>query len=248
MHLRPSIVALCLISFLSMSPLAGANAMSVSPIEVEMTSVGVKSRAQITVTNDASDPLPVQAVVQNLSLDERGDKKLTATDDDLLVFPMQAMIAPGGMQVFRMQWVGEPELSQSKTFLISLNQVPVRTKGAGTEVQVVIGLGVLINVAPPTGVPKIRLLQTSIVRDPASGARHPTISVENISNVHALLSQAAINLSADGWSTAIPAGRLQSKLGIGLVQPGHRRTFILPVDLPSRVENVVTDIDFKPKR
>jgi len=248
MLLRPLVIVLCLTFLVSALPLVGAQAMSVSPIEVEMSSVGMKSRAQITVTNDSPDPLPVQAVVQTLSLNERGEKKLTIADDDLFVFPMQAMIAPGGVQVFRMQWVGEPELSQSKSFLVSLNQVPVRVKGARTQVQVVIGLGVLINIAPPTGMPKIKLLQTGIVRDPVSGARHPTISVENISNVHALISQSTVHLSADGWSMAIPAGRLQSKLGIGLVQPGKRRTFTLPVDLPPHVENVAADIEFKPKR
>lgn len=245
---RLPVVLSCLITFLSMVPLAGANAMSVSPIEVEMSSVGMKSHAQITVVNDAPDPLPVQAIVQTLSLNERGEKKLSIADDDLLVFPMQAMIPPGGMQIFRIQWVGVPELPQSKTFLVSLNQVPVRARGAQTVVQVVIGLGVLINVAPPTGAPKIRLLQTGVVRDSISGKRHPTIAVENVSNVHALLSQATITLSADGWSTEIPSGKLQSKLGIGLVQPGRRRTFILPVDLPPRVENIVADIYFKPKR
>jgi P pilus assembly chaperone PapD len=183
-----------------------------------------------------------------LSLNERGEKKLTIADDDLLVFPMQAMIAPGGMQIFRIQWVGEPVLPKSETFLVSLNQVPVRASSARTTVQVVIGLGVLINVAPPTGAPKIQLLQTGVVRDPVSGARHPTIKVENISNIHARLSQATISLSADGWSAEIPSGKLQSKLGIGLVQPGRRRTFILPVDLPPRVANIAAEIYFKPTR
>ncbi|MBS0233810.1 MAG: molecular chaperone [Proteobacteria bacterium] len=226
----------------------GVMAMSVSPIEVEMSSVGMKSRAQITVINDSADPLPVEAVLQSLSLNERGEKKLANAGDDFLVFPTQAMIAPGGMQVFRMQWVGDPEILASKTFLMSLNQVPVRMKGRRSEVQVVIGLGVVINVAPPTGLPKIRLLQTSIVQDPVSGKRRPIISVENVSNVHALLSQSTISVSGDGWSVTIPSGLLKTKLGFGLVQPGRRRTFILPVDLPSGVRNVVANIDFRPKR
>jgi fimbrial chaperone protein len=227
---------------------AGAMAMSVSPIEVEMSSAGTKSHAQITVINDGPDPLPVEAVLQSLSLNERGEKRLSVAGDDFLIFPTQAMIAPGGMQVFRMQWVGDPEILASKTFLMSLNQVPVRMKGRHTEVQVVIGLGVVINVAPPTGSPKIRLLRTGIVRDSVSGKRHPTISVENVSNVHALLSQSTIGLSGDGWSATIPSGLLKMKLGFGLVQPRRRRTFVLPVDIPSGVGNVVADIDFRPKR
>ncbi len=248
MLLRSLIIAFCLTATLSMLPLAGAMAMSVSPIEIEMSSVGMRSHAQITVVNDGSDPLPVEAVLQKLSLGEHGEKTLTDSGDDFLVFPSQAMIAPGGMQVFRMQWVGEPELPASKTFLMSLNQVPVRMKGARSEVQVVIGLGVVINVAPPIGQPKIRLIDTGVVRDAVSGKRHPTIRVENISNVHALLSQSTINISGEGWSATIPSGQLKMKLGIGLVQPRRQRTFTLPVDLPPSVGNVVADIDFKPKR
>ncbi len=225
-----------------------AQAMSVSPIEVEMTSAGMKSRAQITVVNDSSDPLPVEAVLQSLDLNERGEKTLGEAGDDFLVFPSQAMIAPGGMQVFRMQWVGDPEILKSKTFLMSLNQVPVRMKNRHSEVQVVIGLGVVINVAPPTGLPRIKLLNTGVVKDGVSGKRHPTIRVENTSNVHALLSQSTISISGDGWSATIPPGQLQTKLGYGLVQPGRQRTFTLPVDLPPSVASVAANIDFRPKR
>jgi P pilus assembly chaperone PapD len=250
MLLRPMMVAFfCLAATV---PLTAAQAMSVSPIEVEMSSVGSKSRAQITVVNDGSEPLPVEAVLQELNLNEHGEKKLTVAGDDFLVFPMQAMIAPGGMQVFRMQWVGEPELPASKTFLMSVNQVPVRMKGSRSEVQVVIGLGVVINVAPPTGVAKIRVLRTGVVSDPVSRKRHPTITVENVGAVHALLSSATISISGrnsgSGWSTIIPSGRLQAKLGMGLIQPGKRRTFTLPIDLPSSVDDVVASIELKLKR
>jgi fimbrial chaperone protein len=248
MPLRLFIIAFLSATALALLPSTGLMAMSVSPVEVEMTSAGSKSHAQITVVNEGADPLPVEAVLQTLSLSEHGEKKLADAGDEFLVFPPQAMIAPGGVQVFRMQWVGEPEISTSKSFLMSLNQIPVRMEGRRSSVQILIGLGVVINVAPPTGQSKIRLLETGVVRDALSGKRHPTIRVENISNVHAMLSRSTIHVSGGGWSATIPPGQLQTKLGIGLIQPRRSRTFTLPIDLPPDVGGVTASIDYSSKR
>ena len=130
--------------------------MSVTPIQVEMTSTGGAGRSQVTVTNDSNEPLPVEVAIEKLSLEEDGDRKLTKAGDNFLVFPPQAMIAPGSSQVFRLQWVGEPMIAASESYLLSVNQVPVKMPAGKSAVQIVMSFGVIINVAPPQGSPEPR--------------------------------------------------------------------------------------------
>jgi P pilus assembly chaperone PapD len=224
-----------------------ADAMSVTPIHVEMTSAGQGGRAQVTVANDTPEPLPVEAVIQKMTLTEDGGQDLKPAAENFLVFPPQAMIPPGASQVFRVQWVGEPVINASESFLLSMNQIPVQLPAGKTSVQVVMSFGVVINVAPPQGASALNLVGTGVAKD-KQGKRHPTITVENPSNVHALLPQSSIKLSGGAWSYDFEPIELSEKVGIGLVQPGSKRRFVLPVDLPPDVQSVQASLDYKPKR
>ena len=224
-----------------------ARAMSVTPIHVEMTSAGSGGRAQITVANDSPGPLPVEAIIQKMSLGEDGSQQLSTGGEDFLVFPPQALIPAGGRQVFRVQWVGEPVLNESQSFMLSMNQIPVRLPEGQTSVQVVMSFGVVINVAPPQGQPALKLVGTGITKA-KDGKRHPTITVENPTKIHALLPDSTIQLAGGSWSHQFTPTELREKVGIGLVQPGHKRRFVLPVDLPAGVNQVKASLDYKPAR
>jgi P pilus assembly chaperone PapD len=222
--------------------------MAVTPIQVEMTSAGSQSRAQITVTNDSTEPLPIEIKIEKLTVAENGDRKLTKAPDNFLIFPPQALIRAGATQVFRIQWVGEPMLAQSESFMMTVAQIPVKMPASKTAVQIVMNFGVVINVAPPQGLPELKLVGTGVETDKKTGKRHPSITVENPSKIHALLPQSTLAVSGGGWSHSFSQTELREKVGIGLVQPGKRRKFILPVELPANVPSVQASLDFKPKR
>lgn len=234
------------VSFVLMA--VSTTAMTVTPIQVEMVSTGSQGRAQITVTNDGSEPLPVELNIQKLTLNEGGDRTLSKAPDNFLIFPPQALIKPGSSQVFRLQWVGEPLLSASESYMMSVNQIPVKLPAGKSAVQIVMSFGVVINVAPPKGLPELKLVGTGVEADKKTGKRHPTITVENPTAVHALLPQSTIRLTGGSWSHTLAQTELREKVGIGLVQPGKRRKFVLPVELPANVSSVQASLDFKPKR
>jgi P pilus assembly chaperone PapD len=225
-----------------------ASAMSVTPIQIEMTSTGGAGKAQVTVNNDSTEPLPVEVEIQKLALDEKGDRKLSKAGSDFLLFPPQALVAPGASQVFRLQWVGEPAIARSESYLMSVNQVPVKLPAGKSAVQIVMSFGVVINVAPPQGSPSLAVISTGVEADKKSGKRYPTITVENPTNIHALLPQSTIALSGDGWSQTLTPTDLTEKIGVGLVQPGMKRRFVLPIELPPEVKTLQANLDFKPKR
>lgn len=241
-------LTLCAIAIaIVLSPALPAGAMTVSPMHVEMTSVGQRNHARVTVVNNSNNALPIEAVVHRLTLDETGKPTTVKAGEDFLIMPPQAMIPAGGTQNFRVQWLGDPLLARSESFLLYLNQVPVKAPKGQIGVQVVMSMGVMINVAPAQGAPALKVVSTGVATD-KSGKRVPTITVENPSNMHALMPQSTVSLAAANWSTTLQSGELGNRLGIGLVQPGQRRTFTLPVELPAGVSKVKASVDLLPTR
>ncbi len=224
-----------------------ANAMTVSPMQVEMSSTGNRASARITVINNSAIPLPVEAVLERLILDENGKQKTQTAGEEFLILPMQAMIPPGGTQNFRVQWLGEPLLAQSQSYMLFINQIPVKLPQGQSGVQVVTGMGVMVNVAPPKAAPALNVVATSITTD-KQGRRYPSIVVENPTNAHALLPKTNVHLSSGNWSNTITAAVLEERMGIGLVQPGRRRKFVLPVELPEGITHVNARVEYSETR
>jgi fimbrial chaperone protein len=224
-----------------------AEAMSLSPIHIEMTTVGVAARSQIVVTNPSTAPLQVELDLKNLALDDVGTPRLTPANDEFLIFPPQATIAAGGTQVFRIQWLGEPDMAKSRSFVLSVNQVPVKQLAGQKAVQIVMSLGAMINVAPVAGQAELRVIQSGVVTG-KNGKRYPTLTVENPSKVHALLPRSTLALSSGSWSQTLTPSELDQLVGIGLVEPMKRRRFTLPIELPAHVQSVQTALDYKPNR
>ncbi|NOT71470.1 MAG: molecular chaperone [Hyphomicrobium sp.] len=221
---------------------AAAQAMTVSPMQVEMISTGKRSHAQVSVVNNSDKPLPIEAVVHRLTVDEAGHPKTSKGGGEFLIMPPQAMIAPGATQNFRVQWLGDPALAKSQSFMLYMNQIPVKLPKSTAGVQVVMSMGVMVNVAPATGVPDMKVVATGVAKD-KTGKRFPTVTVENTSNVHALLPQATINLASGNWANTLTPRMIGDRIGIGLVQPGQRRKFTLPVELPATVSSVQANLE-----
>ena len=236
-------VAMLLVAGIS-APVA---ALSVSPVHIEMASTGGASRAQVVVRNDSKSPMPVEASLLRFTMDDAGNRKETPASDEFLVFPPQALIPPDGTQVFRLQWVGEPMLARSQSYMLSISQIPVRMPKGSTGVQVALSFGVLINVAPPQGKPDLKLVATGIAVD-KQGNRLAAITVHNPSLVHALLPDSSIRMSGPGWEASLSRATLAERVGIGLVQPGQRRRFVLPVQVPASVRSIEASMEYRPSR
>jgi P pilus assembly chaperone PapD len=219
-------------------------AMAVKPIVLDMSTMGGKA-SQISVTNDAAKPLPVEIIVSRVELDETGEIKSTPAGEEFLIFPPQAMVRPGATQVFRIQWVGEPDIKTSQSYTLSVNQVPVKMPEGKSGVQVVFNFACMVNVAPLGGKSAINLVKTGVGRDKKGEAR-PQLTVKNPGNSYAKLTDATIKLSGGSWSETLTPEKLRQTMGVGLVQPGKTRRFLLPVDMPKEVKSISASIDYKP--
>jgi len=245
-HVPAMARVLLLLAMLSLPILAlpqAAHAMSVTPVVVEMASAGTHSRASLQVVNNGAAPLPVEIEISRVELGPNGEQSLKPAGGEFLVFPAQAMVPPGATQVFRVQWVGEPNLAMSQSFIFSVNQLPVKLKKPTSGVNVVFNFATVVNVAPVQGQRHLSLVSSSVARDKA-GRNRPALVISNPGNVHAKLSDATVKLQSGNWSRTLKPDEIKQVVGVGLVQPQRQRRFLLPVDMPPGTARVTAQIDY----
>jgi P pilus assembly chaperone PapD len=221
---------------------SSASAMSVEPMVLDLSTLGKEARQTCKVTNDGTSPLPVEISVSRLELDADGKQTVTPDDTNFLIYPAQAMIAPGASQIFRVQWIGDPELSQSQSYRFSVSQVPVKLPEGQSGIQIVMNFGVTVNVAPADGTSEIVVLGVEPTTD-KNGKRVAALRVKNPGNMHAYLQNAEIRLSGGGWSAEMKPGHIAQTLGLGMVQPGKERRFILPIEVPEHVSLISASVE-----
>ncbi len=234
------------ISLLLLAALTPAHAINVQPLVLDMVSIGANARGAIQVVNDSAAPLPVELVINRLEIDEAGKLSERAAGDEFLVFPPQAIVPPGATQSFRVQWVGDPSIKRSQSYMFSVNQLPVKRKGGESGVQVVFNFGVIVNVAPAGAQSALKLTKSELATE--GGKRGAAITVENPSAMHAYFADSGVVLEGGGWRKVVSSGELKQVIGYGVVQPGKKRRFLVPVaDMPASVSQVSARLDYTPK-
>lgn len=230
-----------LFSFLLMLVIAApVRAMTVWPTVIDLSTIGRDGQAQINVMSSEAVVFPVEIDVQTLEIAENGSQTLAPADDEFLIFPPQAMIQPGATQVFRIQWVGDPELQASRSFLIRVNQVPIQSADGASMVQMIYSFAIMVNVADPANRSELAVAEVVPVHE--SEQSGVTLLLENTGDRHDYLSSHALTLSGDGWSTTLTPDQLAQIIGIGVVQPGRTRRFTIPLDLPATVRTLAASL------
>ncbi len=236
----------CLSIFFLLSLAQNVLAFTVNPSIVELTALGKTARSYIQAINTAEIPLPIEIKVYQIELDTSGSLSKREVGDEFLIFPPQAMIAPGATQNFKIQWVGDPDIKKSQNYLFSVNQIPVKTLATkDKKVQVVFNHGVYVNVRPLEGTSELTIIKTDISKD-GQGILRPIITVKNSGNIHARLVDASIHLSSADWAEKLLSTSIKQKVGVGLIQANGTRRFILNIDIPDTLTDFKALIDYKP--
>jgi P pilus assembly chaperone PapD len=214
-----------------------AHAMTVQPVIVDLQSAGQGMNQLVTVENTSGAPLPVELQVHELAVTLDGATAAEAESDDLVAFPAQAIIAPGQTQTFRLQYVGDPNLAQSKHYYVTVAQLPVASPQTSNGVQVLYNFQVLASVGPQGARPALRVTGASVERG-ADGQLQAVVDVANEARTYGYLARGRLRLLArdasgrEVFRRTLAAGELQQSLGMGLVAAGQSRRFIAPVALP----------------
>lgn len=232
---------------LILCPIA-AQASRVSPMIIELKPSGQSSIGRVELSNDADQGVAYDVEMMRGEISPDGKLSLTPADDQFLVFPAQALVQGKSQQVFRVQYVGEPDLAKSQIYYMAIRQVPVAFTGQESKVQVVVDYNVLVNVVPDgaQATPVVRSIEP-VEQDGKSALR---VDVGNSGNGYFLagLSKWTITgktaAGADFEKTYKAGDDLSKVIGVGVVAPGGDRIFMIPTD--EKLADGTTTISIEP--
>jgi len=199
------------------------------------------------VSNNGASALPVEISVSRIEIGPDGELRYEPDADDFLIYPPQASIQKGAAQIFRVQWIGDPDLKSSRNYRFSVSQVPVSLPQGTSGIQITMSFGVIVSVSPPQGDVAISVSGAKPAKG-EDGKQAVALNVRNTGNKHAYLRDAAISLSGGGWSAKLTAYEVQQKVGLGIIQPGKERRFLIPVEVPAGVSDITASIVYQPEK
>ncbi len=239
-----SILKCAAICALALQPIT-AQAAKVSPMIVELEPIGRDTVARIELTNDGARDIPYEVLMMRGIISEDGELGMQPADDQFLVFPAQAVVEGNSQQVFRVQYVGDPDLPQSETFYMSIRQVPVDFEGGSSQVQVVVNYNVLMNVVPDGTSPAATVSEVEAATDDGQAGLRLRVGNDGTRYFMAGLSEWTITgVQQDGtpYERSFRRGELSAAIGVGVVGPGKFRRFFVPTTAALDPETVQVEI------
>ncbi|WP_306250641.1 fimbria/pilus periplasmic chaperone [Parvularcula sp. IMCC14364] len=112
-------------------------------MRVTLSSSSGESAGVIRVRNTRPTDLPVEILVEKRLIAEDGTQTFVPADDDFIVFPPQALIAPQSTQSIRVQYIGEPSMAETIAYVMKVAEVPVVQEDA-TGITVAYNFGVAL--------------------------------------------------------------------------------------------------------
>ncbi len=230
----------CLTAVL-MFTLVGAivEAMTVQPVVVDMRMAGREMSAPVRVENNGPNPLPVELRVNEMDFLPDGVRASDRLSDDLMVFPPQAIIPPGETQVFRLQYIGDPDADRSRHYYVTVAQLPVELPEGQSAIQILYNFQVMANVASVVaGAPELSVESSGVTQN-AQEQPIPTFTIRNTARNYGYLSASRLTVvqrDAAGqeiFRRTLNPNDIQQQIGFGLVGPETSRNFTAPLELPS---------------
>ncbi|KHA60612.1 pilus assembly protein [Vibrio variabilis] len=203
-----------------------AHAYRVEPMIAEMEPIGKRAQMTMRIDNTSSKPLTVELYPLSMTMDQYGNETISPADDDLLVIPVTAIVKPGRSQSVMVRYLGDPSISQSKSYRVAVKQVKVEnSQEESGQMGLLLQFNTLVNIRPKNTNPKLSI--RSVTQKDAKWL----VEVENSGDSYGRLSRTNWTLD-DGNNSLYLKGVEISKLIAGtLVLPYSTRFFeMTPID------------------
>jgi len=239
----PFVAALLLLALI-----APVVAINVQPVIVDLHSAGRRASAIISLQNTFPETVPVELTahpirIVNGELQEFDDEEA----EDLLVFPAQTTIGGGQTQAFRVQWVGDPDLKESKHFYVTAAQLPVALSANQNAIQVLHRFKILVSVGAASATPDLQVVETRIDADP-NGKPRPVLTVRNDGSTYGYVSQRRMTIVQRGaggeeiFRKTFEPDEIGQRMGMGLVPSGQSRVLPINVELPQTAGTLTIEL------
>ena len=214
-----------------------AHSMSVTPVVVDLAMSGQRMSEIVTIENTYARPIILEMQVQKAEYTDQGVSGTGKETDDLLVFPPQVQIAPGASQAVRVQYVGDPDFSQSKHYFVTVAQLPVKLPEGESAVQLLYNFQIVVGVGKPDTKPSLAVKNAEVeVSD--DGKALLVLVMENTSSTYGYLSGGSLQIvqkneaGEEIFKKTMTAEQVSQEIGYGLVGAGQIRRILTPVVLP----------------
>jgi len=125
---------------------AWAGVFSVTPVRIYMAP---KDRAvAVTITNEADDPVVLQADVYEWKQSAEGNDELVPSED-LVLAPPIIKLGPKAKQVVRLARLMPPDASRQLTYRLILRELPEASLSKGIAVPIALALSMPVFITPP---------------------------------------------------------------------------------------------------
>lgn len=197
---------------------APVQAFDVNPVVSVIEIPGDGAGITLTLRNPRKEALPVSFEIVERRINEDGSESTQPADDQFVIFPPQAVVAPGKSQAIRVQWIGAaPQTSRSFTLFAAEEAVDL-TERKGASVQTVFRIGASVHVAAKKSVSKPVLLAS------APAEKGVTVTLGNEGDRYYYVDETTLTFGdkkIGGFEVGAHAVRT-------LVPPGARRSFVIP--------------------
>lgn len=220
---------------------APASALLVQPVYLDMRSSGVRSNAGLRVVNDRNRPISVEVTVSSLDIPASGAPVYTPIEgEDFLIFPAVANIPPNGTQIFRVRWIGDPALAESKMFALTTSELPIEVEAEGASLQLLYAIQTVVGIGPANGRPDIDAVRAERGTNEA-GEAGVRVLFKNEGNLHGQVSASTVRLRSGDWSKNFDPSEVAAAVGLGLVSSNSERWMFFPAaDVPATGDITVT--------
>ncbi|KHD24672.1 pilus assembly protein [Vibrio caribbeanicus] len=203
-----------------------AHAYRVEPMIAEMEPIGKRAQMTMRIDNTSSKPLTVELYPLAMTMDQYGNETISPADDDLLVIPVTAIVKPGRSQSVMVRYLGDPSISQSKSYRVAVKQVKVEnSKEESGQMGLLLQFNTLVNIRPKNTNPKLSI--RSVTQKDAKWL----VEVENSGDSYGRLSRTNWTLDDGNHSLYLKGVEISKLIAGTLVLPYSTRFFeMTPID------------------
>lgn len=201
-----------------------AVAYQVQPMVYVLAPSGSQAMKRLVITDTDTGPLDIELQAFAVDVDVNGTRTFTPADDSFAVFPPQASLQPGASQSFQVRYIGDPNVTKGRLYVVRVHQVNVTYTERQNEAGQLSRVALAMNFNTTVVVQPTKLeAKVSVAKDLAPDNNgHDVALVTNSGDGVADLSAIAWQLTRDGKTEPMPKSAM--KFGeTSMLPPGQSR-------------------------
>lgn len=179
-------------------------------------------------------PITLEIAAYRVEVNAQGEAVRTPEDNDVIIFPPQTIVQPGGSQAVQVRYVGEPGITEGRLYAIVVAQLPVdfsmTSASQASQTQVKIGFNFVSHMVVQPSTARANLDIGPVSRNAAGEI---AFEVTNSGNGVALLRDAKWTLTPSSGAPVVLETENIDFGKFGAMLPGDKRNMVIPAQAAS---------------